>query len=176
MADILWVKLDIVSSVVAFHGRGLSMWFFTPYGFFSATCGLHLTGPKKGQPDPEVIQIRARDKDHLNALKSVCGKLLGDIEIKETPNKDYRYRLIVRKEDWIEVVTQLIEDQQFSNFKSEAARVWGHDLYVQVLHEVWSTMYIYQSTLEGADSYVDLDDPEEHGTRDVDGLDFKTPF
>jgi hypothetical protein len=58
--------------------------------------------------------------------------------------------MIVPKVDWVDIVSQLAAEQEWSNFKNEAARhqgTSGRD-YVRALHEVWSAMSRLQE-LEG---------------------------
>lgn len=47
-----------------------------------------------------------------------------------------------------DAVAKLAEEQQWSNFKNEAARHQGKSgsAYVRALHEVWSVMYGLQET------------------------------
>jgi hypothetical protein len=64
---------------------------------------------------------------------------------------DYGYRLIVAKSLWVEVLTELAEEQAWSNFKNEAARRQGAlgNIYVRALHQVWEIMYRLQESGRG---------------------------
>ena len=57
------------------------MWLFTKHGFYSAVCAR--TGDRRhGQPlDADRIVVRARVREHLNALKDRFPHLLGQCEI-----------------------------------------------------------------------------------------------
>ena len=57
------------------------MWLFTKHGFYSAVCARQGDG-SHGQPvDPDRIMVRARVRDHLEALKERFSDLLADSEI-----------------------------------------------------------------------------------------------
>jgi len=58
------------------------------------------------------------------------------------PNQDYRYRIIVPKNIWVAALTQLAEEQIWSNFKRQVAMHQGKSGadYIDALHEVWGTM------------------------------------
>ncbi len=71
---------------------------------------------------------------------------LSTLELMTTSDRDYRYRLVVPKPVWTEVLRLLSEEQEWCNFKSEAGRYQGKagSRYVVALHEVWSVMYRLQ--------------------------------
>jgi hypothetical protein len=114
------------------------MWLFTRYGFFSIACGR----AADGSVDPQTIMIRGRRKAHLEALQSRFPAIAA-VRIVTLVERDYRYRLIVAKTAWVAVMTALAEEQEWSNFKNEAARFRGSDgsAYVNALHRVWDVMY-----------------------------------
>lgn len=112
------------------------MWLFTRYGFFSATVS---------SLDSEAIQVRARDRDHLERLIERFPDELGALKILETTDSDYRYRLIVKRSAWPKIAARLAEDVDHGNFKSDAAKQFGSkSKYVRALHEVWGLMYPLQ--------------------------------
>jgi hypothetical protein len=119
------------------------MWIFTRYGFYSIACA----SKPDGSTDVSAVMIRARSADHLKDLQQRFPSL-ASAELLTWPNRDYRYRLIVPKAVWAAVVGELVQEQDWSNFKSEVARYQrtpGSD-YVHALHEVWSVMYGLQDT------------------------------
>lgn len=126
------------------------MWMFTTLGFFSATCARKAAG--KGALDPELIQVRARVRQHLVNLQAFLPDLLGHREILELSGTDYRYRLILPKKDWSAAVAALTNATAYGNFKNacntKAAAVG--DAYVHALHNVWSTMFALQQSPAGA--------------------------
>jgi hypothetical protein len=85
--------------------------------------------------------VRARSLAHLQSLQKRF-PTLASAEILSWPARDYRYRLITSKQIWVEIVAELAQEQEWSNFKNEVARnqgAGGSD-YVAALHEVWGVM------------------------------------
>lgn len=121
------------------------MWIFTCYGFFSIACASH----QNGTIDPDTVMVRARSKKHLLNLKDRF-PVLANQSVLNWPNRDYRYRLIIPKSDWVAILSAMAEEQTWSNFKSEAARRGGQvgPAYTSALHDVWSRMYRLQPAEE----------------------------
>ncbi len=119
------------------------MWIFTKYGFYSTVCARQGDG-RHGQPiDLNRIMVRARLRPHLEALKDRFPDLLGGSEIRESVGTDYAYRIFVDKPIWTQVASELTDELDYDNFKSEVARSQGRDGadYEHSLHEIWSVMY-----------------------------------
>ncbi len=118
------------------------MWLFTRYGFYSIACARK----PGGAPDPALLMVRGRRKQHLANLQKRFRALSG-LEIVTSPERDYRYRLIVPKSVWVGIMGELAGEQDWSNFKNEAARHLGvaEATYSDALHEVWSVMYRLQN-------------------------------
>jgi len=89
--------------------------------------------------------VRARCVAHLRNLQTRFPALAAG-EIIELPNRDYRYRLILPKASWVEMVRQVAEEQEWSSFKNQAAKHQGAagTKYVRALHDVWEVMYRLQ--------------------------------
>lgn len=122
------------------------MWLFTRYGFYSAVCARQGEGGH-GQPiDLDRVMVRARLRQHLEALQQRFAELLANSEIREFPGSDYAYRIFVPKSVWSQLLLALGEELDYDNFKDEAARFQGHAgaAYNQALHDVWSVMYRLQ--------------------------------
>ena len=85
--------------------------------------------------------VRARVREHLEALIERFAGELGGCEIKASPGTDYAYRIFVPKSDWANVRTGLGDDLDYDNFKSAVARHQGHNQYEHALHDVWQVMY-----------------------------------
>ena len=115
----------------------IHMWLFTRYGFYSVACAQK----KNGSVDLSTMMVRARRKSHLQVLQKRFAQLEAS-EIVLLPGRDYKYRLFVAKDSWAEIVAELASEQEWSNFKNEAARFGGAGSsdYVRALHEVWATM------------------------------------
>lgn len=132
------------------------MWVFCKYGFFSAVCARQGDG-SHGQPvDPDRMMIRARQREHLEALVQRFPKLLQDADIQEFPGTDYAYRIFMPKATWTQVLAHLGEDTDYDNFKSEVARFQGSAGidYEHALHDVWGVMYDLQGKRGGGMSTV----------------------
>jgi hypothetical protein len=113
------------------------MWIFTRYGFYSVACAQS----PNGSVDSETMMVRARRLAHLQNLQQRFATL-ANTEILTLRTRDYRYRLIVQKAVWISIISELAKEQEWSNFKNEAARYQGASGkdYVEALHEVWAVM------------------------------------
>ena len=105
------------------------MWIFTKHGFYSAT----LSTVKLGH-----IQVRARTKEALERLKTALPDELGQAKIIETPQADYRWRIVMTPSKWTVCMMKLSEDIDYSNFKNACATA-GLD--TRAHHRVWSIMY-----------------------------------
>jgi len=118
------------------------MWIFTKHGFFSAVSARMGDGKHSQPVDPDRIMVRARLREHLEALKRRFPDLLGECEVHETASTDYAFRLFVQKSAWMQVLAGLAEETDYDNFKSKVARHQGKAGadYEHSLHEVWSVM------------------------------------
>jgi hypothetical protein len=117
------------------------MWVFVRYGFYSVACA----SKPDGSLDKSSVMVRARRKDHLQNLRDRF-PMLADAEIITMPHRDYRHRLIVPKKVWVPILAEMAEEQEWSNFKNEAARHQrkGGASYTNALHDVWGIMYSLQ--------------------------------
>ena len=117
------------------------MWIFTRYGFYSIACA----DAAGGGMDPHTVIIRARRRSHLEKLQERFAPL-ARTQIKVTAGRDYRYRIVVPKQVWVGIVSELAQEQEWSNFKDEATRYQGTPGadYARALDEVWSTMHRFQ--------------------------------
>ena len=123
------------------------MWLFTQYGFFSAVCAREGDGSYTNRVDPTRIMVRARLKTHLENLKRRFKDTIGDVEIIETPDTDYRYRVFVDKSKWTHMLESIGDEIDYDNFKSQVARHQGSSgaTYSHSLHDVWSIMHRLQN-------------------------------
>lgn len=122
------------------------MWVFTKHGFFSAVCARQGNGTYSQPVDLDRIMVRARVRNHLEALRKRFADLLGDCEIQESTSADYAYRFFVEKAVWVQVVAELANETDYDNFKSEVASHQGRSgaAYEHSLHDVWSVMHKLQ--------------------------------
>lgn len=107
------------------------MWVFTKHGFYSAV------SRKDGN-----IAVRARLKKHLEDL--IQHYLPSKPEIVTTKESDYRHRIIIPHDLWVEAISKIAKDIDYGNFKSEVYRTQGSCDYETALHQIWETMYLIQ--------------------------------
>jgi hypothetical protein len=102
--------------------------------------------------DPDSMMIRARRLDHLRGLRKRFPQI-ADLEIVSLAHRDYRYRLMVPKKVWVEILAELATEQEWSNFKNEVARYQASDGsdYTDALRQIWSLMYNLQEKESHAD-------------------------
>jgi hypothetical protein len=113
------------------------MWLFTRYGFYSIVSA---TKPD-GKRDNETFMVRARRVAHLTALQTRF-PALGEYPILTWAGHDCRYRLIVPKAVWTDIESELVTEQDWSNFKNEVASFQGASGsdYTHAVHRVWDIM------------------------------------
>ena len=102
------------------------MWLFTPRGFFSVVAH---------RDDAEMVLVRARAHEDLRKLTGV----LGQIDILETPDGDYRWRTTVTRRAWAGALVLLAAEIDYPNFKDEVARRQGYER-AGVYSDVWATL------------------------------------
>lgn len=116
------------------------MWLFTKHGFYSVVCARQGDGGYDQPIDENRFMVRARLRQHLEALKTRFPALLGDTDIRAFPGSDYAFRIFVPKAAWVKVAAELTEEIAYDNFKAEVAQGSASDDYEAALHEVWSIM------------------------------------
>jgi hypothetical protein len=109
------------------------MWIFTRYGFFSVTVSVK---------EPKKMQIRARAREDLERLMKFAdnGQGLKIGPIIETPDADYRYRMICTRLAWEDLALMLAQDIDYNNFKNQIKDPARHRLY----ERVWGLMLSLQ--------------------------------
>jgi hypothetical protein len=143
----LAINADSLSEPSSHHRRNDSILrAANEHGFFSAVCARQGDGGHSQPVDPEGMMVRARVRSHLEALKQLCPDLLGGSDIQTSDRTDYAFRLFVPKAAWVQVLSALVDEIDYDNFKSEVARhqgpAGGH--YERALHDVWSVMHELQ--------------------------------
>lgn len=115
------------------------MWLMTRFGFFSAVCGKEITKQGKKYPvklNPEHIMLRARSREHLVKLHDAFPTLVPG-EIAESYKADYRYRVHLKRADFVRLVTELALDVDYGNFKGKCADEGCEPGYLDFLSSVW---------------------------------------
>lgn len=108
------------------------MWLFTTMGFFSATLS-----PEQ----PDRIQLRARVREDL---EKICNTYGFDREIIETPEADYRWRIILPQDEFAQLAAILASAVYYQNFKGAMADTPDQCAKVPGLHRVWSVARAWQ--------------------------------
>lgn len=125
------------------------MWLITPVGFFSIV-------QKSEDQLGGTLTVRSRIFGDLVALQQHYLPELGPIE--ESTDTDYRFRAIARRADVAAAMTRIVEDLNYSNFKSQVSNEQGvkrSGLY----HKVWDVLHKLQTDpafaekVPAADSY-----------------------
>ena len=107
------------------------MWVMTRFGFFS-TCRAHT----RGVPHPNLMMMRARKRQHLQALKKAYPFIKAGI--KSGGGTDYPYRIYITTAHWRRLAELLADDVDYTNFKSAARDTRPNDTqYNEFLHSVW---------------------------------------
>ena len=114
------------------------MWLFTQYGFYSVVCARDLAGSST-RIDSDTFMVRARSRRHLESLQKRFPQL-ASLEIADTVNTDYRFRVVVPKPVWVEVARELTAEIDYGNFKDRTHSRSGDDDYVDALSKVWGVM------------------------------------
>lgn len=140
------------------------MWLFTKLGFFSAVCARQGRGSHDEPIDRDRIMVRARVREHLEALRQRFAQRMANCEIHESPKADYAFRVFLPKSDWPWILSELANDIDYDNFKSAVAEHQGGDgqPYEKSLHEVWSVMHRLQTETNSRQS-------QRHAWREADG-------
>jgi hypothetical protein len=112
------------------------MWIFTKYGFVSIV------------KYKQIHNVRARLDGDIERLFAAAG--LPKPEIKIFEFADYAYRAELTKEQLVQLMIFLAEDNDYGNFKGIAEKNLKDEPngpeYVSALHAVWDVMYNLQSS------------------------------
>lgn len=101
------------------------MWLFTKEGMFSISRW------------DNQIQFRAFVRADLERLAKRYG--LEEYAIVETPERDYGYRIMLQPKVAERVVSQMVSDINYTNFKPEAGKICGkkrYQLYLQIHYDL----------------------------------------
>lgn len=118
------------------------MWIFSTLGFYSAVRIV-----RDGKLTNQVM-VRARVRRHLDNLFAAYPALLCRTTepVMETPNADYRYRIIIKLTQWKRLAENLAGAVDYPNFKNDAmlTPAWGGSAERAALHNVWAEMHTVQ--------------------------------
>lgn len=108
------------------------MWLVTTRGFYSVVEDFH---------DRDQLLVRARVREDLEALAD----LVPELEVDETPERDYRFRASVPRDVWSEAAAHLVQEIDYPNFKNAVAERQGVDR-AHIYGDVWATLLELQRT------------------------------
>lgn len=121
------------------------MWIFVKQGFFSIGCA----SDSDGFPDPTLKMIRARCPHQLQRLKARYSDILGSKEIVHTYETDYSYRILLYTSDFDQLMRDIGDDIDYSNFKDVALCNNPADFqFIHFLHKVWEWWYLLKGGFE----------------------------
>ena len=123
-------------------------WLFFPSSFVSVVGDTTYPGR---------VLVRARVREHIEALAKKHPDILGDVPI-ERRHGDYAWAVRVPVEVAGEMARrEIIAASGYPNFKNEAARLGRHGSpYVAALHRVWSVMVGLQRADDERHSEIEL--------------------
>jgi hypothetical protein len=113
------------------------MWLATQHGFYSIV-----------QKESDLYFVRARVRHDLVNLLTL---LDWDLEIHQWEQADYRFRIILNREQLLEVMVHLGSALDYPNFKG---RIYEHNEQFHKLgayHKIWSVMADLQVEPASAD-------------------------
>ena len=108
------------------------MWIFTETGFVSAVAD---------SKNPGQLVVRARDRAALEPLQvAIFAMQEIEVDILNTPNADYPYRLHTDQSVFARWVAHAARDITYKNFKGRCVSTLPEE-YQNALHDVWSVMH-----------------------------------
>jgi hypothetical protein len=105
------------------------MWIFTSKAFLSV---VEFPG------ESEMLWVRARFPGHIE-------ESFPAVEVKETPECDYRYRAAVPRDSVARWMAREVQDLRYANFKQSIGENFYHDACLSV----WTEMFIWSKKLMG---------------------------
>ena len=103
------------------------MWLMTKHGFYSIV-----------EKEPNVFHVRSRECEDIENL--VQGVPLPVAEILSDTGTDYRYRVIVGKDEVLKIMHFLGDTIDYSNFKDKIGATPGQTHKHHTYGEVWRVL------------------------------------
>ena len=110
------------------------MWLITPVGFSVVQ--------KAGDVAADTLTVRARVRGDLDALREQYLPSLGPVQ--ESKTNDYRFRAVAPRADVAAAMARMVNQLQYSNFKSQVAKVQG-TARARLYHNVWDLLHRLQT-------------------------------
>jgi len=120
--------------------RRCNLWLFTAKGMFSVV---------EHKDDPNTMVVRARiENDIKNIQQMFVDQGYEKPEILQMSHSDYKFRIFVNRKEWINVMTRLMADLNYTNFKNAAAKEDDFErLRSQAYTSIWFIMAECQNAL-----------------------------
>jgi hypothetical protein len=104
------------------------MWLFTSNGFVSVVAD-------KNDPTNEKLLVRSRDRNHIRSLFPLA-------KVFSVPLSDYQWRAWVSRDQVTEVVSNNIQNLNYTNFKNSIeSDMKYHDACLSVWNSVFNEYY-----------------------------------
>lgn len=100
------------------------MWIFLSHSMLSI-----VTTPNQ----PDMLTVRARAKEDIE-------NVFPEVSVTHTPNRDYAYRAVIKRDRVGQRVGELARQISADNFKNSVTEEDRHDAYLKV----WSAMFTFQ--------------------------------
>lgn len=140
------------------------MWVFTKKGFMSVV---------EMRDDVDKVMIRFRCKEDAEAIRMDCLSTKGDDfslpDIIKTEEADYRYRIIVDRVVLVELMTTMVSELDYHNFKNAVHGDVDRDIaYMGVWGEMSELQTRKEGEYNGIATYIQTEEDEERD-REQDG-------
>ena len=125
------------------------MWIQSKYGHLSVVCASDRSTSVKGKKavrsvDQDILMVRVRLREHLDRLIEAFDCLSGS-KIVETPNNDYRFRILISRSQFTDLMSGLADAVDYGNYKSEVFAREGASPFERALHRVWAIFHDLQT-------------------------------
>lgn len=117
------------------------MWIATKIGFFSIVLRPEREGAKNS-----VYHIRARTGADIDAVISLLEPVLKrTLQLFETPDVDYHWRIILKPEELAPALAALAATVDYPNFKNEIHNSDTQAEKLDAYSDLWTALYDLQS-------------------------------
>jgi hypothetical protein len=113
------------------------MWIFTKDGLLMPAAVPMELAPKKLTKGYRSLQIRSRERKHLQAFIDEYMQGLDYSAIESTPDKDYEFRFYTTREAFAAAMSEAVKDVDYEKFKPEAK---DHSYHL-LLNRIWGVVY-----------------------------------
>jgi len=117
------------------------MWIATKIGFFSI-----VLRPEREGAQEQVFHIRARTGTDIDAMISLLEPVLKrPLQLFETPDVDYHWRIILKPEELAPALAALAATVDYPNFKNEIHASDTQADKLDAYSDLWTALYDLQS-------------------------------